>query len=288
LRRGAASATGLGARADQVAEQLVRRLGLLTPDEIDVEAIAAHLGCVVRFRRISGQEGHLLRTERMGLIVVGDHTRTSRKWRFVVAHELGHFLMHSGLDQFSLCTERDLHHSYRSNGVEAEASRFAASLLMPEAMFSGHCEDDRPDLNGILELATRFGTSVSATALRYVQFALAPCAVAWSEEGTVRWWSKSSEFPFFLKNGYRITSETYARDLHSGVAVPLGLMPVDGGAWSADSRAEGRRILEHSVALGGHGVLSILVDDEGGGGADEEAGDGEEESVEDMSDIRFR
>ena len=71
------------------------------------------------------------------MIVVSDDAYASGKWRFVIAHELGHFLRHPELDQFRLCTDADMGTWYRA-GPEQEANDFAAELLMPEDPFA-HC-----------------------------------------------------------------------------------------------------------------------------------------------------
>ncbi|HIE28546.1 TPA: ImmA/IrrE family metallo-endopeptidase [Candidatus Poribacteria bacterium] len=75
--------------------------------------------------------------------------RSQGRERFTIAHELGHFLMHTdeptsasmishfpkrGLGGFFACQEKDIHSAtsrQKKWGKEAEANRFAAELLMP-------------------------------------------------------------------------------------------------------------------------------------------------------------
>ncbi len=126
-----------GATAE--AKKLVEKLRIRAPSEIDVELIAAHFAVTVRRRPLVHEEGRLLRGEGVSMIVVSDAAYASEKWRFVVAHELGHYLRHPELDQFKLCTDADLGTWYHT-GREQEANDFAAELLMPEALFSPRCD----------------------------------------------------------------------------------------------------------------------------------------------------
>lgn len=54
----------------------------------------------------------------------------SRRQRFTVAHELGHFFLHQHVIGTGV-TDDVLYRSGLSDAIEAEANRFAADLLMP-------------------------------------------------------------------------------------------------------------------------------------------------------------
>ena len=119
------------------AQALLVALDIVSPDEIDLELIAAYYNVMVRRRALSNCEGHMIRRGRSGVVVIADRAFESWKWRFVLAHELGHFLLHEELDQFFLMTEctSEAHAMwYRTSGHEAQANAFASELLMP-AMF---------------------------------------------------------------------------------------------------------------------------------------------------------
>lgn len=85
------------------AKNLLSSLNIRHPDEIEIDLIAAHCGASVTYRHLSHEEGHLLRAPDTGLIVVDERARRSEKWRFVIAHELGHFICHRNLDQLQMC-----------------------------------------------------------------------------------------------------------------------------------------------------------------------------------------
>jgi hypothetical protein len=87
-------------------------------------------------------------------------TTSSKRDRFTIAHELGHYFLHylyikrEGVERFG----RGL-----SNRAETEANTFAASLLMPSEQFRTAFRR----LNGdVYELASLFGVSPSAAQVR--------------------------------------------------------------------------------------------------------------------------
>lgn len=78
--------------------------------------------------------------------------------RFTIAHELGHFVLHSDRGQKPIKAAR-----FGSNRVEWEANWFAAAFLMPEEAFRKVCAkyDNDPDL-----VAAHFVVSSKAAEVR--------------------------------------------------------------------------------------------------------------------------
>ncbi|MEZ4447551.1 MAG: ImmA/IrrE family metallo-endopeptidase [Polyangiaceae bacterium] len=232
-------------------------LGIRRPSEIDIELIAAYLNLHVKRSALRHEEGRLLRAGSAGVIVVADHAYASSKWRFVVAHEIGHFLRHPDADTFGLCTSADLT-TYLGSGREAEANDFAGELLMPEHMFAPRCDRNRPSLKDVGEVAAVFHTSLTATALRFVQFAPEPCAVVFSTAGVVTWQSWTQNFLPTIRNGMKLGKDTYAGDLHRGESVADRPHLVDASAWSANPRVADLDLFEHSRKVGTDSVLTFL------------------------------
>lgn len=78
---------------------------------------------------------------------------------FTLAHELGHFVLHSRLGQIPIRA----HRSGDLTLLEKEANSFAASFLMPKELFS----KEFAKLNGnISELASKFNVSIMAATWR--------------------------------------------------------------------------------------------------------------------------
>jgi Zn-dependent peptidase ImmA (M78 family) len=238
------------------ARELLRRLRIRHEDEIDVELIAAELGLLVRRKEMATAEGRLICSKGGGIISVADRAYRSNKWRFVVAHEIGHFRRHPVLNQLDLCTDADLRSAYK--GREAEANDFAAELLMPEELFAHRCDVARPSLEHVGGLAEAFKTSLTSAALRFILFTEEPCAVVHSTCGRVDWASSTTDFQLFIPNGWELSNATYAGDLHVGKTVVDRPSQVDGDAWSDTRGAEVVDLFEHSRKVAEDSVLTFL------------------------------
>jgi Zn-dependent peptidase ImmA (M78 family) len=111
--------------------------------------------------------------------------------RFTLAHEAGHYF----LDQHrtALARGESLRHASwcdfsSESWVEKEADTFASHLLMPERRFAKAAARTSKGLGGILELADRFGTSVTSTAIRYIDMHFTRAAlVRWKPNGDREW-----------------------------------------------------------------------------------------------------
>lgn len=253
--------------AINAAKGLIQELYLDEPSDIDIRLIAAHLGVNVDYRFLPNEEGHLVRSGEYGTISVNRSAQDTNKWRFVIAHELGHFCLHEHLDQLHLCTELSLHDWYRKNGSEPEANAFASELLMPEEMFRPLCDINEPTIDDIRALSDKFQTSLTSTALRFAQFSPEPCAIVCSSNGCIDWWESSDDFAFTLKRGYQPTRGTVAGAIFSGGGTEEGELYLDGKEWSDDTRSYDLELVESSSKLGKYdSVLTLLwhpyLDDE--------------------------
>ena len=94
--------------------------------------------------------------------------------RFTVAHELGHYVLHDRdayVDKGYCVNFRDLDSGSGTKSEEIEANRFAAALLMPQAMVRRAFDNLAFELAGpnddeLSALARQFGVSTQAMAYR--------------------------------------------------------------------------------------------------------------------------
>ena len=129
---------------------------------VDVDELAESL-CCLRVRRaddLSLVPGAPSGLALSGMLLPGRHEiwvsrhETWERRRFSVAHEIGHFLLHAaGGDEAAVyCRAGDLRPDPESPSgcASAEANRFAAELLMPEALVDagGRADRARPDRAG--------------------------------------------------------------------------------------------------------------------------------------------
>lgn len=86
------------------------------------------------------------------IIVLNKHKGTSVRWRFNLAHELGHLVMHKDLSDWEF--------SYRNSEIEQEAHLFAEYFLMPSGSFESSII--APKLDYFVQLKEEWGVSIGA------------------------------------------------------------------------------------------------------------------------------
>ncbi len=247
----------LGQRGRMRAIEVHRRLRIRAVDEIDVECIAFHHGLRVRYGGLSGAQGRLASDGKRGRIRVADSITQETRRRYVVAHELGHHLIHAPAGQLSLCTDGDLLRYDASAGdAEEEANWFAAELLMPKALFEPKCDVRQPSMAIVRSLASEFKTTPTATAIRFVDLSPEPCAVVWSERGQIKWAIRGPEFWPWIEFGRSLDSYTHAADAFSGKSIPTGIQPVPARAWTSKGSGD---IYEDTQFFSGLGVTLTLL-----------------------------
>jgi len=132
---------------------------------------------------LHGVSGMLLRHGDNFGILYATHVPSEGFQRFSVAHELGHYLLEGHIDHV-LPPGQDIHESrggfVSQDPYELEADYFAAGLLMPYPLFPEAMGKFGDGITGIEGLSTLCKTSLTATAIRYVQFAKFPVAVVMS------------------------------------------------------------------------------------------------------------
>jgi Zn-dependent peptidase ImmA (M78 family) len=240
------------------AASIIQDLHIRYPSEIYVRDIAMSLGALVRERELQGCEARLVRKGDIGIISVNSLIPEEGRKRFAIAHEIGHFMLHTGT-QLILCSENDMHVWKESKAQEMEANEFAASLLMPQEIFIKFIKIGQPTLDMIGELAKKFRTTLTATALRYVGISKEPCALVVSKEGFIKWYRKSDSFNFHVKVGEKLSFDTYAFDFFDGVNLPTEPDSVPAGAWLAGEIDEEAELFEQSLSLGSYGVVLSLL-----------------------------
>jgi uncharacterized protein DUF955 len=140
-----------------------------------VESIAEDLlGLRIEQCDLGECSGMLIPAERLVLVNAAEATSgdiPTRRHRFTIAHELGHWICHAkGIEEApTFCRAQDLSQD-ADRAIEREANVFGAELLMPEAAV----RDAWAAFPDTTELAARFGVSTLAAQWRLYSFGLAP------------------------------------------------------------------------------------------------------------------
>lgn len=173
--------------AEQVAEKIVRDEGLTLPIDVLSLAAARDIHVVAKPASAQGVSGMLIRSGERFAIAYATHIRSEGFQRFSIAHELGHYFLDGHPD--AVFRGGDVHESRAgfasSDQYELEADHFAAGLLMPSHLFDAAASRYSDGLEAVKGLAGDCKTSLTASAIRYVQLTDAAVAIIVSHGSTV-------------------------------------------------------------------------------------------------------
>jgi hypothetical protein len=226
-------------------------------DEIDVEAIANYHQLFIVEGGLDGAEGRSVTGAGAGIIRIRRNITQPERRRFVIAHEIGHCILHK-TGSVRPCSEGDLFR-YEEGNREAEANWFAAELLMPGRLFASHCDVPEPSFDAMKQIASVFHTTLTATAIRFVQLSSERCTLVWSEAARVRWAVRSPDFPAWVERDRQLSANSHAADVFKNRPLPIGFQPVPQNAWLDRRVVGGRDLMEETLAFTRLGAaLSML------------------------------
>ena len=169
------------------ARTLVREAGpLVFPPS--VKAYVQHIGGVLRHETdLSHDEpGYSFESNGKHYICVNERDSEERR-RFTACHEVAHIVLELPSDHSSMPWW-----SYAKRPQnEIFCDVFAAELLLPKQWFEPLVREEQIGFSAIDELGRRFAASTSATGSRYASVMGAPYAFVLSENGVVRYASRS-------------------------------------------------------------------------------------------------
>lgn len=147
---------------------------------------------------IPGFEGCLISNDAKTnwFILYNNSMRSPGRVRFTKAHELGHYILHRfQKESFECQTAADMYNlSIEDKDIESEADEFASYLLMPFDDFRNQLNDSI-DLDVLGSCAARYGVSLTATILRWLDMTPLKAVLIVSRSGFMKWaWSSKSAF----------------------------------------------------------------------------------------------
>ncbi len=253
---------------------------------IDPYDICERVRILVKEDDCEGYTGMLLVVDRKALISVKSSIREQSRKRFTVAHELGHYRipehLTSGRTYFK-CTDKDLDTFNRKGNLESEANEFAAELLMPTSIYQELVNARSPGWDSIKELALLSQTSLTSTAIKFIDLTDYACALIVSEREMISWFHKSKEFNAYVQMEGRFVSRgTIAYSSLRGSAPPDCFEVVKANNWLSGRGVKPHtEILEWSLPINSYGrVLTLLFDEEGIQGWEEGDFEDDDDGVE--------
>jgi uncharacterized protein DUF955 len=242
-------------------------------NQMDPREVAADSGLTFSFGHYEDHFDGLLecRTRRFHVYLNIDRhgSADSARMRFSFGHELGHYFIdwHRHALEHGVPAHGSSADFQSTLAIEREADLFAANLLLPREKLKIAA---RPQIDAaeIQRLASVFGTSLSATAIRCALLDLSPLIVmGWTTKGR-RWCWSSERYRILGNKAFRDvarlvrdsatwqTLESPTRKLKNSAAKGTTL-----SAWFPAVYAGGTRddlMLEECIGLGQYGALTIL------------------------------
>lgn len=237
--------------------------GFSSPKELVLEDLAMARGIIVMDGRLDSAAARLVRSGDTGIVRVSNRIREPGRRRFAIAHEIGHWELHKKQSQLLACTDEDMLAHYGASPLEVEASVFAGSLLMPEHLFIERVNGRRPTKAVVDDLCDYFGTTLTATALRYVETSTDYYVFVLSENNRIRWWRASESFgdhELWIENKTVLPRNSAAASFFRGDTVPTKPQHVDFPAWLGDLPGiASETVIEQAFPLPSYGqVISLL------------------------------
>jgi len=193
------------------AQQLLENCGLDEITDIEMSLFVSGLDAMLIEEKLTNCDGKITFGKSKAVIKVNSDIQFEQRKRFVIAHEIGHLIMHRNMqlpdDAFSnFNIIAGMENALKNGSQEIDANEFASELLMPEKLFVKEAKKAKkfsPLL--IKQLSERFNVSLTATVFRYMQFDLHPICIVFIEEGRVKYWKKSDSLRVWLEDYTRLS-----------------------------------------------------------------------------------
>lgn len=241
----------------ELPEQMLRRLGISLPGEIDIEAIAWLLGVEVKYKPLESCEARLIGAGDRAIITVDDRYG-SKRCRFSVAHELGHWQYHRG--RSTLCRSDEIgSESPQKQSIEQIADRYAARILLPDYILLPLARQISPvTFENIDELAERFEASTTATVLRMVDLKTSPIFVICHNSKGRRWFRRGGDISDRWFPRDNLDAQSPAFDVQFGEQRQSRRTLVSAENWFDSYGADRYEVFEQSRKISSDDTLTIL------------------------------
>lgn len=188
------------------AQQLLEDCGLDEITNIEIGLLVAWLDAILIEEELTNCDGKIIPGKNKVIIKVRSSIQFEQRKRFVIAHEIGHLILHRNIqlhdDIFSnFNIFEGMENALKNGKQELEANEFASELLMPQKLFLQEAKGEKFSPLLIKNLSERFKTSLTATVFRYLRFdELHPICLIFIENGKVRYWKKSNDLKVWIND----------------------------------------------------------------------------------------
>ncbi len=234
----------------RTARDLLARTFVAKAADIEVEALAFEAGrLTIQEGGLSDADGRLVADGQNGgriRVRAGIH---QPRFRFTVAHEIGHFCLHAR--GFIERTESGKTLGvWNDPGEEAEANTFAGELLLPKDLFVPRIEGREPCIKLLETIAEEFKTSSLATAVQYINYTNEIVALVVSQGWEIEWSKRSKDFWPKIRIGQLSKDSAAGERLAGKGSDTRQMVSTPAYAWFENFEKSERDVKESSIYLG--------------------------------------
>ncbi|WP_018079034.1 ImmA/IrrE family metallo-endopeptidase [Thiobacillus denitrificans] len=247
-------------RALSKGELILKRFGIDSPEQIDLEAIAFDLGAKVRYRKIDGSEARIVGNGASAIITVNENHKPTRQ-RFSIAHELGHWVERHGKGGF-VCTKEDISpQNDAAKSAEAIANGFASQLILPSYLFDSIAAGMPITLDSADKIRMDFKAGLTTTALKLVKGTGKTAAIVCHGLQGRQWFALSPGWPEYLRLAAELNYETEAFELlyAADKRGKTTLRQEAASRWISGRQGQELKVRSQSVKLADGVVLSVIA-----------------------------
>jgi len=204
------------------ARELLEYCGIDDPAIISIGDLILYNDGIVQEVPLENCDGRMVMKNGKSIVSLNANIEFPQKKRFVLAHELGHILLH-GNKEATFSDDYLTLETFKHGGQEKEANDFATELLMPAPLFKQACYKQKFSSDLLRTLADRFNTSITSTTYRYIDLGSHPICVFYSKDGKIQYWRKSEEFKYWIpeRNKLNVPTDSVAHEFYSkGIIYP--------------------------------------------------------------------
>lgn len=195
----------------------------------------------VQAQELKGFEGGLfwLKERKVWALLYHPHPDLPGRSNFTVAHEFGHYVLHRKQQEVFQCSQSATL-GITGARIEREADQFASYLLMPIDDYNRQVYGRRITLDLLGECADRYGVSLTAAILKWLEFTDQAAVAVMGREGMLHWWKASGSAKKYsvgrLQEGMELPMNSLAvspdqalsvEDFRLGVEHPVGVWPIE-------------------------------------------------------------
>jgi len=164
--------------------------------EVTKSRFSDPIGCVIP-HGIDGIDGMLSKRQKKNdwCISYDESVTVPGRINFTIAHELGHYLLHRNQRDAFQCGQMQIieYDSPESRRIESQANIFASYLLMPRNDFETQIAGHELSFELLGHCADRYQTSLTATALKWLEFTEQAAMLVVADQDEFICWSYCSK-----------------------------------------------------------------------------------------------